>query len=156
MPTNPSHHNLDAHTRYIRALNDYFLTVPVRHFDKQEKHLVSKSSALVDALTFPTRHTLKAPLEGAVQVGGDTELGCLNRDGKDRSFQFQCEGRCTNGRLCNQPISFDSCADHLDQYHDTSRSKSILCPWCTRSTSRKNLVRHYQEVHLRFPRQKRA
>ena len=50
MPTNPSHHNLDAHTRYIRALNGYFLTVPVRHFDKQEK-LVFFSDIYVSAVS---------------------------------------------------------------------------------------------------------
>lgn len=87
------HNDLDTHIRDIHALNDYFLTAPVEHFDEQEnRHLVSKSSALAGALTFPTRHVLKAPLEGlyysgtstndmftdihpgAGQVDGDTEL----------------------------------------------------------------------------------
>lgn len=154
MPAYPPHNNLDSHTRSIHALNDYFLTTPVKHFDKQESHLVSKSSALDGALTFPACHVLKAPFEGAGKIEGDTELEYLNRDGKDRTFQFTCKGRCADGRPCNRRVSFDTCGDHLDQYHDISRSKSISCPWCTRSTSRKNLVRHYQEVHLRFPRHK--
>lgn len=33
----PSHDVLDIYTQSIRALNDYFSTEPIRHFDRQEK-----------------------------------------------------------------------------------------------------------------------
>lgn len=37
MLADPPHNDLDTHIRDIHALNDYFLTAPVEHFDEQEK-----------------------------------------------------------------------------------------------------------------------
>ncbi|KAL4065218.1 hypothetical protein J3A83DRAFT_433597 [Scleroderma citrinum] len=147
------------------------------------RHLVSRVSALDGAITLQTSGILRCAGDVSSSVSPeslyliqtssannissnvhpgeanrddeDTQLAYLNRDRKDRNFEFLCKGRCADGTLCNRPVSFNSCADHLDWYHDTSSSKDVQCPWCFQTKSRKNLARHYQEVHLRFPRWRR-
>ncbi|KAL4073052.1 hypothetical protein V8B97DRAFT_1956581 [Scleroderma yunnanense] len=160
----PPQNDPNSHLQQIRSLITYFETEPVKHFDEQDKHLLSQFSELHGAITLPTSGMLRPrdvlfpngvlPEGEANRDDEDAQFVYVNRDGKDRKSEFLCKGQCADGTSCNRPVSFDSCADHLDRYHDTSSSKDVQCPWCGQTKSRKNLARHYQEVHLRFPRRR--
>ncbi|KAL4065220.1 hypothetical protein J3A83DRAFT_4414393, partial [Scleroderma citrinum] len=156
MSNRPLQDDPNCYLQQIHSLNIHFATTPIKHFDEQEEHLLSKVSALDGAITLPTNGILsvldvsnRVPPEGVGYVlmdslfsrlffmkeanrdDEDTQLAYLNRDGRDRKFEFLCGGRRADGRWCDQLVSFDSCADHLDQYHDTSSSNYVPCPWCS-------------------------
>ncbi|KAL4063086.1 hypothetical protein J3A83DRAFT_4416951 [Scleroderma citrinum] len=55
----PPQNDPNSHLQQIRSLITYFETEPVKHFDEQDKHLLSQFSELHGAITLPTSGMLR-------------------------------------------------------------------------------------------------
>ncbi|KAI6096329.1 hypothetical protein EDD16DRAFT_1673546 [Pisolithus croceorrhizus] len=77
----------------------------------------------------------------------------------DRNVPNPCGWQVDEGRRCGMLISYGDCADHFAAVHDIEHitwNVKVTCRWCPpkrkKEVSRKNLLRHLREVHLRCAR----
>ncbi|KAI6046959.1 hypothetical protein EDC04DRAFT_2625721 [Pisolithus marmoratus] len=71
-----------------------------------------------------------------------------------------CGWRAGGDKICGILVTYDNLADHLAKIHhikDMSSDVNIWCRWCLpgQRVKRKNILRHFREKHLGYPRRKK-
>ncbi|KIM67315.1 hypothetical protein SCLCIDRAFT_1210361 [Scleroderma citrinum Foug A] len=154
----------------IQLLIYDFDTKPVVHFDGNIGYITLHSelaSMIPDATSFGINipHNDKGNVrhidEGCINQGqvepprqADREqFKTLSEESKDRDYEFACE-ILEGGHPCGHSMTFNSCKEHVAEFHSIPKSGSVSCPWasCTKASSRKNLDRHIKTKHLGFKR----
>ncbi|KAL4075364.1 hypothetical protein V8B97DRAFT_1915953 [Scleroderma yunnanense] len=110
MSNRPLQDDPNCYLQQIHSLNIHFATTPIKHFDEQEEHLLSKVSALDGAITLPTNGILsvldvsnRVPPEGVGYVLMDSLFSRLffmkeaNRDDEDTHFYVEADARMGGG-----------------------------------------------------------
>ncbi|KAI6018829.1 hypothetical protein EDC04DRAFT_448264 [Pisolithus marmoratus] len=103
------------------------------------------------------------PANAAVATGSSvTTLVTVNVPAIQGTLQVQpsgdlrpCTWRNNGGVMCGEMLSFN-CQGHLATAHgitEMSRTTLVLCGACGSTLTRGSFLRHFREVHLRYPRE---
>ncbi|KAI6018840.1 hypothetical protein EDC04DRAFT_449415 [Pisolithus marmoratus] len=113
---------------------------------------------------YPTpSHGHQGPANAAVATGSSvTTLVTANVPAIQGPLQIQpsgdlrpCTWRNNQGEICGEMLSYE-CAGHLATAHGItkmSRTTLVLCGACGSTLTRGSFLRHFREVHLRYPRE---